>query len=546
MNQCAQCTSSFEITNKDRKFYKTLDLPDPSMCPDCRNQRRISFRNFFNLYHRKCDLTGKQIISMYDVDSPCTVYDMHEWWSDKWDPLNYGFDFDFKHPVFDQLKVLHEEVPRMNIMNTQCENTDYCVFSFHSKDCYLVFGNVENENCYYGHIVWHSKNCFDCLYTYRSEYCYECVDCVESYGLSFSQNCDNCSESKFLVNCQGSRNCFGCVGLNNKEYHIFNKPYSKADYESKMKEFNSGNYKLIAIAKQEVDKLIGNEVVKHYHGYNSENITGDYLYNCKNVFDSYDAKNCEDSRFLATAESFNNSYDCNYSPALSEWCYNCCTVYGQSLLMCHAVNNNSANLSYCDNCYGCKDCFGCCGLKYKKYCIFNKQYTRENYETLKTKIIECMKKTGEWGEFFPASFSPFAYNETMANEYHPLDHNQAESLGYTWKNLNSDNGYKGPIYQIPDDIKDVPDTICKEILVCEVARKPYKIIPQELKFYHDHNLPIPHICWEERHKKRMKLRNPRKLVNRTCEKCSTPFQTTYSPERPEKVYCEQCYLKHVL
>ena len=550
MSTCKTCTTEFQITDSDRKFYNTLDLPEPTLCPDCRMRQRISFRNFFNLYHRKCDLTGKQIISMYDTDCPCTVYDMHEWWSDKWDGLEFGMDVDFSRPIFEQLKTIHQKGPRMSIMNVQSENTDYCNLSFQSKDCYLVFGNVKNESCYYGHIVWQSKNCFDCLYTYRSEYCYECIDCVESYNLAFSQNCDNCSDSKFLVNCQACRNCFGCVGLKSKEYHIFNKSHSKGDYEAKIKEFNSGNIKLISIAKKEVEKLMGKEIVKYYHGYNSENVTGDYLYNCKNTFDSYDAKNCEDCRFLATAESFTNSYDINYSPNKSEWCYNCVAVVGHNIICSHNTNT-CANVYYCDNCYGCKDCFGCCGLKNKQYCIFNKQYTPEEYSNLKSQITNHMKKVGEWGEFFPSFLSPFAYNETMAYEYYPLDKEEAKAkerakaLGYRWKDLDKDKSYKGPIYAIPDDIKDVSDDICKQILVCEVTGKPYKIIPQELKFYRENNLPIPRLCWEERHRTRMKLRNPRKLVDRKCEKCDIDIKTTYSSDRPEKVYCEECYLKDV-
>ena len=31
-----------------------------------------------------------------------------------------------------------------------------------------------------------------------------------------------------------------------------------------------------------------------------------------------------------------------------------------------------------------------------------------------------MMITGEWGEFFPSSLSPFGYNETVAQEYFPL------------------------------------------------------------------------------------------------------------------------------
>ena len=31
-----------------------------------------------------------------------------------------------------------------------------------------------------------------------------------------------------------------------------------------------------------------------------------------------------------------------------------------------------------------------------------------------------MMKTGEWGEFFPSSLSPFGYNETVAQEHFPM------------------------------------------------------------------------------------------------------------------------------
>ncbi|MDR2189932.1 MAG: hypothetical protein LBP53_01790 [Candidatus Peribacteria bacterium] len=75
---------------------------------------------------------------------------------------------------------------------------------------------------------------------------------------------------------------------------------------------------------------------------------------------------------------------------------------------CILCGNNSSNL------------FGCIGLRGKEYYILNKQYTKEKYEELVPKIIEKMKADEEWGEYFPASISPFGYNETLANEYFPL------------------------------------------------------------------------------------------------------------------------------
>ncbi|MEI8092194.1 MAG: hypothetical protein WCG98_08655 [bacterium] len=89
------------------------------------------------------------------------------------------------------------------------------------------------------------------------------------------------------------------------------------------------------------------------------------------------------------------------------------------------------------------------------------------------------------------------------------------------------------------------------MIICEVSSKPFRIIPQELAFYNKHNLPLPTKHPDVRHAERIKLRNPRKLRNRTCSKCGTDMQTTYAPDlpdvagRPEVVYCEQCYNKEI-
>ncbi len=516
-----------------------MNVPEPTMCPDCRMQRRFAFRNFFNLYHRKCDLTGKPIISMYDENTAFPVYEMNEWWGDKWNALACGRDIDFNRPIFEQVKELYDTVPRMNIVNSNCENSEYSNLSLGSRNTYMIFGNSYNEDCCYGHIVWQSKNCFDCLYTYKSELCYECVDCVRCNNLHFSLSSDNCSDSKFLVDCTSCRDCFGCVGLKNKEYHIFNESHNKVEYETKMKEFHNGNQQMIKMAKKKVVELREKEIVKFFHGFGNENISGDYLYNCKNAFNSYDLKNCENVRYCATLDNLTNSYDCNFS-VRAEWSYNCVTGIGYNLIGCHLVANDSANMYYSDNCYSCKNCFGCVGLKSKKYCVLNKQYSKEDYEVLVPKIIEHMQKTGEWGEFFPATHAPFAYNETMAQEYFPLTKKEALLKGYRWKDADKKD-YQPQTYIFPDDINDVLDDIAQEILACADCGKNYKIISQELKFYRNHNLPIPRKCFSCRHKNRMALRNPRHLWGRKCDKCGVDIKTTYPTSRPEKIYCEPCY-----
>ena len=90
-----------------------------------------------------------------------------------------------------------------------------------------------------------------------------------------------------------------------------------------------------------------------------------------------------------------------------------------------AVSRNCHDIMYCYNCMYCHDCFACVGLKNQSYCIFNKQYTKEEYEKLVPEIIEYMTTTGEWGEFFNSRISPFCYNESSVIEQYPLARDEA-------------------------------------------------------------------------------------------------------------------------
>lgn len=561
MKSCVNpwCGQPFDVTDEDLAFYdeispviggKKFPIPPPTRCPDCRRQQRLLFRNFFNLYHRTCDLSGKKILSAYHRDAPFPVYETSEWWSDKWDGKDYGLDVDFSGSAFDQMQVLHQSVPRMNVINVLTENCDYCNMSIQCRNCYLMFGNVGNEDCFYGHIVWQSKNCFDCLYCYKCELCYECIDCVQCHSLRFSRDCDNCADSMFLVHCVGCSDCFGCVALQNKQYCIFNEQHSQEDYRRKIDMLNPGNKNIIAVAKKRVLELTGREVVKNYHGFNCEHVTGDYLYNCRNIVEGYDLKNCEDCRYCATMESFTDSMDCNFSGATSksELCYNCLTVGGGSRVFCsHSCMDRSSDLYYCDNCHACRDCFGCVGLKGQRYCMYNKQYTEREYKELLPTLIEHMQKTGKWGEFFPTEFSPFAYNETIAQEYFPCTESETTARGWRWR-INEEevpDQSSTSVVQAPDDIRDATDDITKHILQCRETGKPYKITQQELEYYRSMRIPLPQKHFMQRQRERFAVRNPRHLWNRTCTKCKCAIQTTYAPDRPETVYCEDCFLKEV-
>lgn len=70
--------------------------------------------------------------------------------------------------------------------------------------------------------------------------------------------------------------------------------------------------------------------------------------------------------------------------------------------------------------------FGCIGLKKAKNSVLNTSYSVQEYETLCGKVIDHMRSTGEWGEFFPHELSPFGYNETIAQEYFPMTESEIQ------------------------------------------------------------------------------------------------------------------------
>ncbi|MDD5769460.1 MAG: hypothetical protein PHE25_00685 [Candidatus Gracilibacteria bacterium] len=585
---CPNCNSNFEITDKDLEFYekvspsfggKKYNIPSPTLCPNCRQQRRLSFRNERKLYKRICDATGKPIISMYSPDKPYKVYSEEIWWSDKWDVLKYGVDFDFTKSFFSQFEELVKIVPHNNLINhfMTNENSMYGNFTGNNKDSYLVFEAGSLEKAYYCENIRKSKNiidstgCFFCENSYNLIECYHCTNC------KFCIDSNNCLNSEFLCNCKNCENCFMSYNLVDKKYVINNKQYTENEYYEIINELKNSN----SLDKLYLDFLNNNSkrISLYSHGFGNENCTGDYLYNSSNSFDCFDARNLENCKYCSVMSSSKdktvNCYDYDFFGS-SEKSYEIVTVGSNSFDILFSINtwDNASNILYCYNCTGSKNCFGCFGVTYKQYCILNKQYTKEEYEILVPKIIEHMMTTKEWGEFFPSSISPFGYNETIANEYFPLTREQAinpptrssspplpkgesgsiAEAGGLIRGLFNRSDYEAPFPKVdkiipakklPENIKDIPDDILNRAIECEITKKPFRIIAQELEFYRKHNLPIPKRHPDQRHLDRMNLRNPRKLFDRKCDKCNKEIKATYSPDRKEIVYCEECYNKEI-
>ena len=553
---CQNCKKDFVVESEDFNFYEKIKVPSPTFCPDCRQDQRILFRNFKTLYKVNSAKSGKNTISMYGPDSPYIIYNHEEWWSDDWDAKNYGRDFDFSRPFFEQLFDLWKAVPHYALMNNASENCEYSNMAWRSKNCYFIFGCIENENCDYGHLLWNSRDSIDCLYLFKSELCYESIDCINCNRLLYSQDCENCSDSIGLFDCRGCNDCIGCVGLQQKSYHIFNKPVTKEEYAKFLKEHPLTDPLSIKNILEEREKVRLELPHRFYFGTRNNDVSGNHIINSKNVHHSFDIKGGENSKFGFTVRTFKDSYDISFNPDIEESYQVMASGKGNNLLVCHLCNS-STYAFYSEHCYNSHNIFGCQGLKSSEYCILNKQYTKEEYEKLKIKIIEHMKETGEWGLWFPVWMSTFAYNESIVNEYTPRTKSEALALGYQWKDdLPITIGQETIAYdELPNDPASYGNELLKNVLKCDECGRNYRFIEREIVFYKRLNLPLPRCCFNCRHQRRMDLRLPRKLWHRQCMcdkkhvhhegHCDIEFETSYAPDRPEIIYCEKCYQQEI-
>jgi len=582
---CHNCRGEFIIEQEDFNFYEKIKVPPPTFCPECRLLRRMMWRNERSLFKRPCAKTGKQIITMFHPEADVVVYDHDIWWGDSWEPTDYGKDYNFSKPFFEQFGELLHRTPLANLGNSNCLGSPYGNHNADCKYCYLMFASFKNERTHYSHGAVELKDCIDMYESSKSELSYGDALCEGLYKTHFSYDADECINSFFMKHCKNLQDCIGCVNLRNKSHCILNVQYTKEEYNRKKKELDFGSYKILSQFEDSFKDFVLKFPNKYANIIKSTEATGDNILNSKN------AKNCfdlfgegQDLKYLIHCISIKDSYDMYGTGAASLMYEGTDAGIDASKELFCAITHSCLDTNYTYMCFSSKHLFGCVGLRGKQYCILNKQYTKEEYEKLVPKIIQHMKdmsytdKKGmiyKYGEFFPSELSPFAYNETIAQQYFPKTKNEILKAGHSYR-IPSEKDYKATIHShdLPDHIKDAPDSILEEVIACpnkgdELTQctKAYRIIKTELDFLRNNNIALPRYCPNCRHYKRLKQRNPFKLWKGRCQcaglnsqnkkykntmahahstaPCPGEFETPYAPDRPEIVYCEKCYQQEV-
>lgn len=570
---CQNCKTPFTIEPEDKAFYQKIGVLEPKLCPLCRMQRRLAFRNERTFYKRLCDKCKKDVVSMYSPNKQYTVWCYECWFSDAWDAATYAKEYDPSRPFFEQFEELWKAVPKMALIYVRSPGSEYTNISADNKNCYMIIESSNNENSVHCYWIQQCRNLVDVSFSHQTELSYESDDCYNSYKVLYSKGAHVCRESYFLLDCRDCSNCIGCVNLRNKKYHIFNKPVSKEEYERFIAEARLDTYEGVERLRQKFQEFAATQPRRFAEVYSAPGSTGNYIENaknCRNVFHCYDAENCKYS--VHVWRNAKDCFDCDTAGRTAEMIYNSinCGIETSNYI-CVALCWTCNFMEYSSYCFNSSNCFGSAGLRKKNYCILNKQYDKASYESLRAKIVENMRSRGEYGEFFPLSVSTFGYNESAAQEQFPLTKEEALSKGFKWEDVPRGAFGKETISweKTPASIKELGNwNPLNEIFTCVNCKKNFRLIPAELGFYKRLDIPLPRFCPDCRHARRFSCRGPNRLWKRRClcegtasrsgayanlvvhphgmTPCPNEFETSYAPDRPEIVYCESCYQSEVI
>jgi len=128
------------------------------------------------------------------------------------------------------LDKLREKIPMVDLIEYENVDSKLMVYSFLNTRCYDLLWSKENEDCAYLFEGLRCKNTVDGVLTMQTQTCYEFVAGDSVSESAFMIDCSRTHFSYFCNYCADCEYCFGCVGLEFKKYHIFNKPYFPDEY----------------------------------------------------------------------------------------------------------------------------------------------------------------------------------------------------------------------------------------------------------------------------------------------------------------------------
>ena len=587
---CKYSGENFPIFEKDLELiekispviaWKKFIYSIPEISPKIRQIMRLAFRNERKLYN--IEINWKKLISTVHLEMRKNILETNSFFDTDFSKTNIENIDDFYK---DFEKLLHK-VPYIDRLLINAENSPYVNQEANPKNCHLVSGWVDNEDCMYS---WFLEKCQDMIDCYscsdNSNNSYESIRVFNSSKIFFSQDIKDSYNIYFSREIINWKNIIFWFDITSWEYIYKDKQYTKEKWEEIYKDFEKKlkTNSWLEELKKEYEEFLKSKKLRWQLNTNSENTIWAMFMNAKDIFSWITVNNSENLRYWAINNNVKNSMDLE---SYWQWekLFNVSSGYdNQNTCAVTTHSWASYNTFYSLYVWNSNNCFGCFWLKNKEYCILNKQYSKEEWEEKVVKIIEEKQKNKTWWEFIYPKFSSFPYNDTVAMEYFPpkkvvfikdnkILNTKKISENWVWiiyvlepeKFISKavfDFGWEEKMeifyrtkeqeINIPEwievvftkdlanNLDEIWDEILNKAIICEVSNRPFRISKKELDFYKKHWISLPRIHYDIRHLNRLNFLPKRVISMKKCEVCKQDKLTNY-PDY--KNICEDCYNK---
>lgn len=417
------------------------------------------------------------------------------------DVIKTGRDYDFSKTFFENFQSLLLDVKLPNLYHVgNNENCDFVDTAVNSKDSYLSFIVAwDCSDVQYSFMVReNSTNVLNSSYVVtNNSSVYSSSAVTNSMNIFYSRYISNSNNIWFSSNLVGCRECLFCEWLENVSYAIENKTYPKEEYFEKKKKL---------LNQKEKFDMYFTKVSKIWAIHASKNCSGSSIMASENIQNGYFVNNMMNGRNVMFAGSESDGGNCYDVFAGWKWTKDCYGVVNfwwmPENIYCSYNIGFGSDIYYSMFLDDCSFCFGCVGLLNKQYCIFNKQYTKEQWYKKIDQIFMQMEEEGMLGEYFSAELNPFYFNDTFAQLFGRFQKGEVIKNGFLWRDepIKVDIPAGVEIVSFEDvstyqwynskGVWNIDKTILQKAIK-DSEGNYYKITSSEYDFLVKHELPIP-------------------------------------------------------
>ncbi len=549
---CALTGEKWMMTEEEIGWYKKFNVPPSTVAPINRIKITTLFGTGFGWWWNKHAVSGKPLLSYVHPANGIKVLPDPEFFET--DNTSKAVEYQSSASFFDQIRALQLEVPFTAWRSMTVPVNSIALLSQGDENSYFVTA-CKSKNSFYAYSVDDMENSAEVFESKFIVNSYNVLNSQRIHNGKFVRQSYDCINCSFIFDCRNCENVFGGSNLRNRKYVWFNEQLTKEEWEKRRAEIDLGSRTILEEQIAKFQELIGHKAIwPENFNEQTEGCIGEYLNKCRdckyllaghgsanNYYGAVFIDNSENNAFVGGAiGSFDNFY-C-HAPLKSRGCKYVHSTY------------ESQNMEYCMQCYNCENCFGCVGLIRKKFCIFNKQYGETEYWRRVDELKCTMLDRGEYGEFFPAKFSP-SYWAVSVGLLYQIEEAEATKLGA----LMLDPESAGALGELPAGAvmrssEELPDNIMEtdidawggQPMMDPTIKRRYALLKPEIILYKELGIAIRAMHPMTRLRSMVFEANSGNFTESHCAACNKPLVVATNKTYPDRtIFCREDYLKFI-